>query len=232
MEYKSQKVDGEDVIYSSDWIHDLESPQHFNWYWNQAHLVYKYATREDLLLELGCGTNLLSDVLRRRGFAIKTLDIDPDKRPDYTNDASSFDYTSENFTGLVAFEVFEHIPWTTLERVLDRIAQSNISKVLFSVPWHRTTSQIAEVQVRGLPKLRFGIPRRRVGSMTPAHFWELSKSRSAGTYGQKQLRSMQDLNGLFVDRGFRLSPSHRENHIQFMVAHRMARVSTSSAEIN
>ena len=79
MKYKTKVVDGKKVSYSSDWINDLESEEHFNWYFQQASIVYNNCSKTSALLEIGVGTGLLSDLLKKRGWNIKTLDIDEKK---------------------------------------------------------------------------------------------------------------------------------------------------------
>jgi len=135
MKYQKTIVDGNEVVYSADWILDLESQAHFNYYWNQIVLVYKNCSRDEEILEIGVGTSFLSDVLRRREFKISTLDIDPLKKPDYNANALEFDYSTNNFSSLLAFEIFEHIPFDTFQKVIHKVSDSDVTKIIFSVPW-------------------------------------------------------------------------------------------------
>ncbi|MCP4553116.1 MAG: hypothetical protein GY834_14005, partial [Bacteroidetes bacterium] len=124
-------VDGNEVIYSSDWVNDLENEIHFNWHYQQAAIVYDKCNKSSNILEIGVGTNLLSDLLHRRKWSIKTLDIDEDKMPDYCASADDFEY--EDIDVILAFEIFEHIPYNTFKSLINKISKSEVSSVYFSV---------------------------------------------------------------------------------------------------
>lgn len=220
MEYQERIVDGHRVIFSADWITELESEEHFSYYWSQAQLVFNGVGRDEKILELGCGTKLLSDLLRRRGFDVSTLDIDEAKQPDYCSDASTFDYSVEAFTSLLAFEIFEHIPWQTFEKVLGRISSSAISRVIFSVPWAVTSYKPIRLHIPRVgvvaPEIR--LPRRSI--TTPAHFWELRSARGQRRNPDVDFRTPAQLEHAFTSRGWRLETLSRRNYIQFFEATR------------
>lgn len=219
MKYQKTIVDGKEVIYSADWILDLESQAHFNYYWNQLSLVYKHFTRDEEILEIGVGTSFLSDVLKRREFKVSTLDIDPLKKPDYNANALEFDYSLRNFRSLLAFEIFEHIPFDTFQKVVRRVSDSNIDKIIFSVPWAQY--YFAPLRLK-LPKLSafepaLIIPRKKIG--TQAHYWELSSSsRTTFTKDKKLLMPMRELSRVFSSNGWRLNHCQRVGCIQFFIA--------------
>ena len=118
MDYKTKKVDGKDVLYSSDWIHGLEQEIHYNWYYHQAKIVYDNCTRKDKILEIGIGTGVLSDILKKRKWEVTTLDIDEGKNPDICEDALSFNYLKAKIDVVLAYEVFEHIPFSTFHKLV------------------------------------------------------------------------------------------------------------------
>ena len=134
MTHKSKTVDGKEVTYSTSWIKNLENEFHFSTYYEQAKHVYAHISREESLIEAGIGSGLLCDLLSRRGWNIKTVDIDSDKNPDFCSDVLSFDFNQGQFDALLAFEIFEHLPWDTFCKLLEKIQGTSISKILFSVP--------------------------------------------------------------------------------------------------
>ncbi|WOJ96932.1 class I SAM-dependent methyltransferase [Congregibacter brevis] len=216
MDYQRKKVDGVEVLYSADWIHDLETSKHFNWYWHQACIVYTHCDRTQHLLEIGVGTNLLADLLKRRGWQVDTLDIDENKSPDYCGSAAEFDYSSHHVNVVLAFEVFEHIPLKTFEKVIDRLAESQVSAIHFSLPWNERALFTASIKLPRVRELRFGlsVPRGRI--TTKAHFWELAKSDKL--IQGKQLLSLQALTSIVERRGFVLTPRDKIGCIQYFSA--------------
>lgn len=213
---KTQVVDGIEVLFSADWINDLESELHFNWYWHQANLVYKYCSRDQNLVEIGIGTSLLSDLLRRRGWRINTLDIDKAKAPNFCESADEFDYAAHEVDVVLAFEIFEHIPLSTFEKVLAKLSQSKVKCIYFSLPW--CESSIASISFK-LPKLKrkclsLSVPRKTI--RTAAHFWELSKKEVS--LGEKQLVSQQRLQSLLLSHGYSCNALEKIGYIQYFAA--------------
>jgi len=67
--------------YESEWIHKLETKEHWNSYWIQQKLIEEFVHKDENLLEIGVGSGFCSNYLKSRGFSITTLDIDKDKKP-------------------------------------------------------------------------------------------------------------------------------------------------------
>lgn len=219
MRYKSAIVDNQEVIYSADWVMKLETRQHFMYYWNQLDMVYTNVDKTRRILELGVGAHFLSDILKRRGFVIKTLDIDPDKHADYTASALDFDYDTESFDTLLAFEVFEHIPFLTLQKVIGQVSQSGIQQILFSVPaCQRSIVQLSvKMPFLGMRDWSLRVPAGRI--RTPAHFWELG--RTSRTMGEnKELISLTQMTSVFTDQGWSLTKLRTAGIINFFMASR------------
>lgn len=216
MNYKEKIVDGQKVYYSADWINDLERELHFKWYYNQAKMVYDKCERDRLILEIGIGTGLLSDLLRKRGWKIKTLDIDEDKNPDYCESASEFDYIGGEIDVVLAFEIFEHIPFLTFEKVIAKLGQSNVKEIYFSLPWNER--RLFDVRIK-IPKFEkfswsFSLPAGRIN--THAHFWELSNKFKA--FGEKQLIDIARVSSVFKACGYNLKNENKIGNIQYFSA--------------
>jgi hypothetical protein len=216
MEYKTQKVDGHEVYYSADWVKGLETEIHFKWYYHQAKLIYDHCQRQEKILEIGVGTGLLSNTLKKRGWNIQTLDIDAGKQPDHCASALDFDYAGHDIETVVAFEIFEHIPFTTFEKVIKKLSDSNIKNLYFSLPWNEKMLVGFELK---LPKIRalswsLWIPRNKI--TTHAHFWELT--RRPRNIPEKHLVSEALLRDLFTQCGYVLNSVTRKGAIQFFSA--------------
>lgn len=218
MEFKSQKIDGHEVYYSADWIKNLEAEIHFRWYYHQAKMVYVLSERSEAILEVGVGTGLLSDMLKKRGWNIKTLDIDEGKHPDFCANALDFDYRAHRIDTVLAFEIFEHIPFLTFEKVIENLRLSGIGKIYFSLPWNERKAFSIKVK---FPKLREKMwtlwwPKNQV--TTYAHFWEIShKDKSVG---DKKLISLETLYDVFGKYDYKLTLNNRVGSIQYFSAYK------------
>ena len=122
------------------------------------------------MLEIGVGTKFLSNYLSSRGRTIHTLDIDEEKSPDYVDDASSFDYGALELDVVVAFEIFEHLPFPLFCRVIQRLSECEIDQIVFSVPWCEKKLLRGQIKLPRLQPYRFSVtvPWRRV--TTENHF--------------------------------------------------------------
>ena len=219
MDYREKSVDGRKVTFSADWINDLERREHFNWYHSQAQLIYQQCSREDKIIEIGVGAALLYDMMKRRGWDFSSLDIDADKNPDFLCSADDFDYAGHHVDVVVAFEVFEHIPLSTLKKVLAQIADSKVKMIGFSVPWNERRRINFQLKIPRLKKISYTNYRELGVIKTQTHFWELAK-RAKELDDGKHLVSPQQLHGMFDEIGFDMELVSREGYVQFATARR------------
>ena len=73
---RSEIVDGVEYRYSSDWVHKLESEEHWRSYWQQLKLALPELEEGDTILEIGPGSGFVTNYLRSKGYKVTTLDID------------------------------------------------------------------------------------------------------------------------------------------------------------
>lgn len=217
MNYKTKIVDGHEVSFSSEWIAGLESEMHFNWYFHQAELVYSNCSRDSRMLEIGVGTSLLSDLLKRRGWDIRTLDIDEDKSPDFCGSAVTFGYKEHSIQVVLAFEIFEHIPFSTFKKTIEKLAGQGIKEIYFSLPWNER--RLFELNVK-LPKLRkiswsLDWPSGKI--TTCAHFWELGRKAQVFQDG-KELVTLKTLTDVLSDAGYMVTELKKIGCIQYFSA--------------
>ena len=169
---ESDTDEGAEYRYSSHWIHELEGETHWRLYWRQQKLMQDLVQQGDRVLEIGVGTRFTANYLRSKGVTVTTLDIDADKRPDIV--ANVADYVlAETYDAILAFEVFEHLPYRDLESVLARVATAALRHVFVSLPRNRRL--VASVGVK-LPKLKarsFQWKVNRGKIVEPYHAWEI-----------------------------------------------------------
>lgn len=216
--YKTKVVDGKAVCFTSEWIYDLEKEVHFSWYYYQGEIVYNKLNRGQKILEIGLGTGLISDMLKRRKWDIKTLDIDEDKHPDFCDSAVDFDYQKHGVQAVLAFEIFEHIPYSTFSKVIEKLSRSNVNAICFSLPWCDQELFSFLIKLPILPKVQWSLRVSKKKIYAKSHFWELSKVEMQS--GEKKLISLETMRDLFKNHGYSVELGKKIGYIQYFFAKR------------
>ena len=126
----------------------------------------------DRVLEIGIGTQFVANYLRSKGISVTTLDIDADKHPEIVANIALYEFPT-SYDAILAFQVFEHMPYEDFEAVLPRLAAAARRQVFISVPRNRRT--ILGVRLK-LPKLRsrsFAWKANKGRIDEPFHVWEV-----------------------------------------------------------
>lgn len=158
--------------YASDWIHKLEPEFHWRYYWHQQELISNYLQKNDKILEIGVGSKFTSNYLKSKGYNVTTIDIDQNKQPDIIANIVNYKF-DQKFDHILAFEVFEHIPFEDFKEALKNIS-NNCSKNLFiSLPrnekvWFRLSVDLKIFQLNN-----FQITTKRNKIKTKFHHWEI-----------------------------------------------------------
>lgn len=103
-------------------------------YWYQLQTIARTGARS--VLEIGRGSGVVSDYLRRRGIHVVTLDIDPALRPDVVGDVRHVGalFRPRSFDTVCAFQVLEHLPFADFAPTLAQMAQVARRHVIISLP--------------------------------------------------------------------------------------------------
>jgi len=165
-------VEGVEYRYSTDWIHEFESEPHWRLYWRQQKLMRDLVSRDDRVLEIGVGTGFAANYLRSKGVFVSTLDIDAGKQPDIVANVALYDFPTA-YAAILAFEVFEHMPYDDFCSVLPRLATAAQRYVFLGVP--RNRKALVGLRVK-LPKLKaksleWKVNKGRIDE--PYHVWEV-----------------------------------------------------------
>lgn len=169
--YKKEIIRGVEYKYSAEWIYDLESEEHWRLYWNQQKLMQNKVSYGDNVLEIGVGSGFTANYLKSKGVNVKTLDIDRGKKPDIVANLVEYQFP-ERYDHVLAFEVFEHIPFIEFKGVIEKI--SNVCKkyIFFSVPRNEKVWLHFNFQLP-IGKREFRFVKLRGKVTEPAHFWEI-----------------------------------------------------------
>ena len=196
---KEKRIEKHDVVgdvtysYSSDWIHELESKSHWQLYWEQQSMMRPFVKPGDKVLEVGLGSGFCANYLRSKGVEVTTVDIDADKKPDIVANLVTYE-PEEEYDHLLAFEVFEHIPYEHFLDILRKF-KSKCSNVFISVPLNKVKLMYADLSLPVLKNVSFSIGLPKFKITESHHFWEIN-------YGEfKEKRVFND----FAELGYRSS---------------------------
>lgn len=158
--------------YSSDWIHKQESLHQWNYYWYQINILNTELSKGDSILEIGIGTRFTSNYLKSKGFRVTTIDIDPVKEPDIVANIVDYEF-KENFDHVLAFEVFEHIPYEDFRKVLQNISHICDKNIFISLPRNEKVWIALNLELPGSKSFNFKISTRRKKIISKYHHWEV-----------------------------------------------------------
>lgn len=169
---RAETIRGVEYRYSSEWIHKLESQVHWQSYWWQQKLMHDRVRAGDSVLEIGVGSGFTANYLRSKGIDVTTLDIDEEKSPDICANVVTYEFP-HIYDHILAFEVFEHIPFEEFQRLLPKVARASRKYLFCSVPLNdkillRIIVKFWRLRERGLELTR---PKRKITA--PFHFWEV-----------------------------------------------------------
>ena len=189
--------------FSSDWIHQLEGKQHWIYYWHQIHQIRSRIKEGDTVLEIGVGTKFTSNYLKSKGYKVVTIDIDPEKEPDLLGNIVEVQLP-ESYDFILAYEVFEHIPFEDFVKVLHNLGPVCRRYLLMSLPRNEKFWFELSATLPGNRQLGFRIATLRKKIITRNHHWEVdyspyTKKRIAETIRKEsfKIESVEKVSSLY-----------------------------------
>lgn len=170
--YEKEKIRGVEYKYSAEWIYDLESEEHWRLYWNQQKLMQHKVNSGDKVLEIGVGSGFTANYLRSKCLNVQTLDIDREKEPDIVANLVEYPFP-DRYDHVLAFEVFEHIPFGEFKSVFEKISKVCKKYIFISVPRNERVWLKLNLQLPILGKRELHLVSLRGKVIEPAHFWEI-----------------------------------------------------------
>jgi 2-polyprenyl-3-methyl-5-hydroxy-6-metoxy-1,4-benzoquinol methylase len=157
-----------------------------------------YLQLEDRLLEIGVGSGFTANYLRSMGFNVTTIDIDEEKKPNIVTNIVTF-HPALAFDHILAFEVFEHIPFPQFERVVHNLSRKCNKCFFVSLPQYERVIASLVLKLPKLGKHRFALRLPGTHLSTAHHHWEI---------GYKNIDEETIVN-VFARHGFYLQQSDK-----------------------
>jgi hypothetical protein len=162
------------------------------------------------VVEIGPGGGLVTHVLRSRGVAVTTVDVNRKCEPDVVASVLDIPLPDGIADASICFQVLEHLPFEDVPKAVRELARLSRKHVLLSLPDRRPMYHVQfRLPLLGRRRLSFELPRqgRLVVPNKMGHRWEVNvkgfplKTVVAAIVGQ----------GLVLRRTYRLfeNPYHR-----------------------
>lgn len=165
-------------------------------YWYQIKEVLDLAPRS--VLEIGVGNKIVSDFIRTQSIDIKTLDINPELKPDFVGSVLEIPFKSNQFDVVLCAEVLEHLPLEEFKKALKEIKRVSGKYVVLSLP-HWGISLYLGIKLPLLKKLEIFLkcPFYKKHKFIGEHYWEIGKRgyslrKIKGLIGQVGFKILKD----------------------------------------
>lgn len=144
-------------------------------YFYQIQLLNKYNGKN--ILEIGPGHGWVKLIADDLGLHIETVDIDPDLKPDYVATVDQLPVDDARYDIVCAFEVLEHLPFSTFRKNLVEMGRASKGCVIISLPDHRHTLFHFRMKVPFLKyfEILIKIPTTKNHVFDGQHYWEIGK---------------------------------------------------------
>ncbi len=88
------------------------------------------------VLEIGTGSGITAMMLRENGVTVTTIDIDQNTNPDIIGSVLELPFKDNSFDAVVAFEILEHLPFSSFPVALKEMRRVAKKNVIISLPDH------------------------------------------------------------------------------------------------
>jgi ubiquinone/menaquinone biosynthesis C-methylase UbiE len=170
------------------------------------------------VLEIGIGSNLVSNYLKQNNISVKTCDVKKELSPDIICDIRGISLPDNSYDLVCAYEVLEHIPFNDFIKSIKEMKRVSKKHVIFSVPYSSpyihllfTLPYLSRVIKKKYLGLLFRLPIYKKHKFNGEHYWELGKRG----YPIKRIRQIIKSCDLRINKEF--SPLFNKNHYFFIL---------------
>jgi SAM-dependent methyltransferase len=147
-------------------------------YWMQIKNIFAVCDKDKCdVLEIGIGNGTVAAVLKKIGFRIKTLDIDPSLGPDIVGSVTDIPSPDNSFDAILAAEILEHLPFELFEKTLKEMRRVSKKYAVLSLPHMGVVFKI-NFKAPLIPEilLFFKVPYFwKEHHFNGQHYWEIGK---------------------------------------------------------
>lgn len=148
----------------------------------------------DRILEVGVGSGIASNYLKKADFSVVTCDLDKNLNPDFMADIRQMPFNDGTFRIITVFEVLEHLPFEEFEKALEEVKRVSSKYVIISLPYRSTGWEVVlkfpgmrTLFKKNFLSLLLRIPLRFGGiKISGQHYWEID----SGKYRVSKVRSI------------------------------------------
>lgn len=144
--------------------------------WHQLDEIQKL--KPSSILEVGPGSGILKAIGKVYGFAIDTLDLDPEIEPDHIGSATKMPFDDHTYDVVCSFQMLEHLPYESSLQAFSEMVRVCRKNVVISLP----DSKVMLRYQYYLPRLGsydFIVPyfrnKPKEHIFDGEHYWEINK---------------------------------------------------------
>lgn len=151
----------------------MEDEYHWNLYWHQQKLMDKKIIPSEKIAEIGVGSKFTYNYLKSKNYSVTSIDIDPDKNPDILLNIVDCDAEQLDYNVIIAFNIFEHIPYSEFLTTIKKFNIAGIEKLFFSIPLNKKTVFEFKIRIGRYLYKEIATDIRKHKITTEHHHWEL-----------------------------------------------------------
>lgn len=133
------------------------------------------------MIEIGIGNGFVSTFLKRAGFEVTTIDVNPKLKPDIVMPVQEIrDYfkNRNNFDLISCCEVLEHIPFNQFENIIKDFSEISSQLFLTLPQYNRFYGFGAYISLPLYPRwASVWLRIKKTKKLTAQHFWEINYSK-------------------------------------------------------
>ncbi|MBH41829.1 MAG: methyltransferase type 11 [Candidatus Magasanikbacteria bacterium] len=165
-------------------------------FWYQIKYVLSY--KPEKILEIGPGTGVVTNILKKNNVQVTTLDIDESLNPDVVGSVDNLPFSNDMFDLVLCCEVLEHLPYDCFLKALKEIRRVTKGPVIIGLP-NASGVLLFILKIPIFHKLVFftKIPFFwKIHKFNGEHYWETGKKGHSISKTKKDIESA----GFFVKK--------------------------------